>query len=495
MSAVLEAIARQAGQAGDRTALTDGESVLSYRQLEDAIARAADELQARCPGTKPVATIMDNSAAWVVLDLALVRLARVHIPLPPFFTDAQRQHALASAGAGHLIMPAPAAPEALQICGTSLRVLALDLPAVPLPPATAKITYTSGSTGTPKGVCLSQAMMEETAQTICSVVGAEHAKLHLAVLPLAVLLENIAGLYAVLLAHGAYACPPLGSIGFEKPFAPDFLSLADGLRRSEATSAILVPELLRGLVGALAATRQTLPSLRFLAVGGASVSPRLLAQAAMLGLPVHEGYGLSEAGSVVTLNRPGKARPGTAGPFLPHVAAQISSDGELIITHPVFLGYVGGGAAPTHLATGDVVELDGGGHVAIRGRKSNTIITGFGRNISPEWVERELLAQPAIRQAMVYGDGSASLSALIVPMATDVTTNEVASAVAAANGQLPEYAAVQNWRLVGPFTPLNGQLTANGRLRRQAIHAAHGITHAAHGITHAPSSNNQEISA
>lgn len=476
MSAVIDAIFGRAQSDGERTAIADGNRRLSYSQLETAVTELAAALKVQCTGAQPIASLLDNSLAWIILDLALVYLGRTHIPLPLFFMDEQRQHALASAGAGHLIVAAAPSTAIVNCAGVALAVVALPFTAKPLPSGTAKITFTSGSTGAPKGVCLSQDTLEETASSICQVVGAEHADSHLAILPLSVLLENVAGLYAVLMAGGTYVCPDLASLGFSKPFAPDFMQMVSALNHHKASSAIMVPELLRGLVMTLRATRQELSHMRFLAVGGASVSPLLLAEAAEVGLPVYEGYGLSEAGSVITLNRPGQARPGTAGPFLPHVSASIATDGELVIIHPVFLGYVGASNAPATLATGDKVKIDETGAISILGRKSNLIITSFGRNVSPEWVERELLAQPAIRQAFVYGDGKATISALIVPMHDAIDNTVLDAAVASANVGLPAYAAVGQWRRASPFAPQNGQLTANGRLRRSAIHDAYGLS-------------------
>jgi pyrroloquinoline quinone (PQQ) biosynthesis protein C len=132
----------------------------------------------------------------------------------------------------------------------------------------------------------------------------------------------------------------------------------------------------------------------------------------------------------------------------------------------VFLGIVGEPRAPGRLATGDLGEIDAGGRLRILGRKSNLIVTAFGRNISPEWVEQALVAQPEILQAMVRGDGEAAIEALVVPASP---TADVAAAIDRANATLPDYARVATHRLVPPFTPANGQLTGNGRLRRAAI--------------------------
>jgi pyrroloquinoline quinone (PQQ) biosynthesis protein C len=292
-------------------------------------------------------------------------------------------------------------------------------------------------------------------------------------LPLAVLLENVAGLYAVLMAGGTYCLPPPADIGLANPFMPDFTRMTAVLNEMQVTSIITVPELLRGLVATLSMTRQVLPSLSFVAVGGARVSTRLLAQAASLGLPVYEGYGLSEAGSVISLNTPGAARAGTAGRFLPHVRAIVAEDGELLIEHPLFLGYTGGDHLQGRHATGDIVTRAADGFLTVKGRKSSLIITGYGRNIAPEWIESELLAQPVIAQTCVTGEGDSALSALIVPASGHVTARQIEAAVLATNACLPPYARISTWRAVPPFTPSNGQLTTNGRLRRQAIIAAH----------------------
>jgi hypothetical protein len=102
------------------------------------------------------------------------------------------------------------------------------------------------------------------------------------------------------------------------------------------------------------------------------------------------------------------------------------------------------------------------------------LITSFGRNVSPEWVESELLSNPSIGQAFVFGDGQPSLGALIVPSSMAVTDSDLSRAIAVTNAGLPEYARIVHWSKVFPFTPANGQLTSNGRVRRGAIMECHG---------------------
>jgi long-subunit acyl-CoA synthetase (AMP-forming) len=101
--------------------------------------------------------------------------------------------------------------------------------------------------------------------------------------------------------------------------------------------------------------------------------------------------------------------------------------------------------------------------------------TAFGRKLSPEWVEHELLAEPAVSAAAVFGDGLPQPWAVLVPSAA-ARDPQVAlgRAVAAANARLPDFARVGGWVAARePFSPANGQLNAAGRLRRAAIEAAY----------------------
>ena len=170
----------------------------------------------------------------------------------------------------------------------------------------------------------------------------------------------------------------------------------------------------------------------------------------------------------MALNSPDDARPGTVGRPLPHLAVHLADDGEILVSPHPFLGYVGQAPAPKRLRTGDIGRFDADGRLSIEGRKANTLITAFGRNVAPEWVESELLAEPQILQAMAMGEAQAALSALIVAM-PGAEPAQVEAAVARANARLPDYARIGDWRLVPPFDPAAGQVTANGRPRRETL--------------------------
>ena len=181
-SHVLSSIQTLAKNQPQTTALTDGRTSLTYRDLADCLSTFAVKLKAY-KGTC-VSLEMENSIDWVIADLACIAAQVVTVPLPPFFTASQRENALCDAGS--------------QACiSECLKITPLVYKAVPLPEGTAKITYTSGTTGSPKGVCLSQAGMEQVAASLLSVIGAAPAEHTAALLPLA----GAAGKCSWLLRH------------------------------------------------------------------------------------------------------------------------------------------------------------------------------------------------------------------------------------------------------------------------------------------------------
>ncbi|HEX5768353.1 MAG TPA: long-chain acyl-CoA synthetase, partial [Burkholderiales bacterium] len=125
-------------------------------------------------------------------------------------------------------------------------------------------------------------------------------------------------------------------------------------------------------------------------------------------------------------------------------------------------------------ASGDLGRIDEEGYLYVDGRRKHVLITSYGRNVSPEWPEAELLAGPAIAQAAVFGEAQPRLCALVVP-APGASAAAVEAQVRAANARLPDYAQIAAWlRADAPFTSQNGYATANGRARRDALWQTYG---------------------
>lgn len=455
-----------------------GDRHLDEAALITRVASLGDRLRAH--DARVVGLLVDNSPEWLIADLAVRVAGAVCVPLPGFFSDRQLAHVIEAAGMD-LALAAPAE----RLLGLERGFRAVDeayglhlLARSPaggqrMPADTAKITFTSGSTGTPKGVCLDDAAPLRLAATLREVLGPLGVSRHLSVLPYATLLENVAGAYAGLMAGATVVAPPMAQIGFggDGGFDPErFLRC---LHEVQPDSVILLPELLKALV-VMRGFGASLPdSLKFLAVGGGKVGAGLVAQAVDLGLPVYEGYGLSECASVVSLNLPGAARPGSVGRPLPHVAVRLAGDGEIRVAGSAMLGYLGEAEVEGEIATGDLGEFDADGYLYVLGRKKNQLVTSFGRNVNPEWPESLLLASPVLRQAAVFGEALPGNVAVLVPT-LGMPDSAVAQAIEAVNRELPRYARVHAWVAAdAPFSADNGLATANGRVRRQAVEASY----------------------
>lgn len=428
-----------------------------------------------------------NGRGWAIVDLALLEAGCVNIPLPHHFGAAQIAHALAGVDA-----VLTDTPERILDLGlgftirshsprTALALLgrSMDPDLVHLPPGTVKVTYTSGSTAEPKGVCLTRAALDAVAGSVAAVARPLGITRHTSLLPLATLLENVAGLYAAWRAGAACHLPAAAPAAIAT-HALDPALLVREVSRAQPESLILVPELLRILVAATQSGWRPPAGARFYAVGGARVSPDLLAHAGDAGLPIFEGYGLSECASVVCLNTPGGARRGSVGRPLPHARVRIDASGEIHVAGALMAGYCGGpapGAAAAirpELATGDLGDSDAEGYVYVRGRIKNLFITSYGRNLSPEWIESELTREGAIALALVCGEAQPRCVALVVPTRPGVPRALVAAAIERANARLPAYARVTRFAVLDERPSVaNGLLTGNGRLRRERLLERH----------------------
>jgi len=438
----------------DGVAVESGDTRLSGPALWSRVDTLASRL--RDERVTCVALHLDNGADWIVADLAC-QLANIPIvPLPLFFSAEQVRHAIATSGADAII-------------SDRLRHVPAD-PAAALPEGTQKITFTSGTTGRPKGVCLSAQQQLTLAASLAAVIDIE-SPTHLCVLPLSTLLENLAGVYAPLMAGGKVIAPSLAEVGLTGSSGLDPRALLASIERHQPDSLILVPEMLKVLTLAAAAGWQPPASLKFVAVGGGRVSPSLLRRARQASIPAYEGYGLSECASVVCLNVPTADRIGSVGRPLPHVEVS-AKNGEIVVTGSTFLGYANQPDSwhQDAVRTGDLGRVSNDGWVNIDGRLKHQVITSFGRNLSPEWVESELLAGPLLQQAVVIGEDRPCCVALVAPRDPTASDADIDNWIEQVNVELPDYARVAAWhRLPQPLSSADGLLTDNGRPKRSNI--------------------------
>ncbi len=462
----------------DQIIARDSLSAITRETLLQECRKLASELQHL--RIERLALHGDNSMNWMIVDLACQLASVCLIPLPTFFSSQQIKNVLETTPVDAILCEQPDTFTSLlgeqittQQCSPlsiyKLLVLGKQNKVAQLPSNTQKITFTSGSTGNPKGVCLSNEQLIIQAKALAKAVNLDKPR-HLCLLPLSTLLENVAGIYCTLLAQGEVIIPTLAEIGFQgsSSLSPErFISV---ISEYSPNSIIVTPQLLLVLISAAEAGWETPESLEFVAAGGARVSPQLLARAHALNIPAYEGYGLSECASVVSLNTPAHNDKKSCGRPLPHLTINIENN-EVVVSGNAMLGYANepGSWGQNRIHTGDIGYLNEQGYLVINGRKKNLLISSYGRNINPEWIESELLTNPCIAECVVFGDARPYCVALI-SVRGNADSEIIQQLIDRCNEQLPDYARILNWQLLS--TPLSRQqnlLTANGRPRREAI--------------------------
>jgi len=475
MNGLIAAIERQAQAAPAALALRSQGKSLSYAELMDCLRQAVVQLQSL--QVEVLGLYLDNGIDWVIYDLAAFSSGIRVVPLPLFFSDAQIAHALADADLDSILfdrkLPKGVAGSGVALPGISDSRLqrvraARDETGASKPAyasAVAKISYTSGTTGSPKGVELRAGFIEQTTASLCAAIGDLDIQSHLAILPYATLLENIAGIYVPLSLGRCVHAESSAAVGLTPSLGLDPSKLCASFNRIQPSSLILTPQLLEVLCHLAETAAIQTDCLVFVAVGGARVVAALLRRARAAGIPAYEGYGLTEFASVATLNTPGNDRIGSVGKPLPGVNVVIADDGEICLSRDTLIDVARDPASP--VKSGDLGRIDEAGFVHVDGRKSNLIVLSNGRNVAPEWIEAELGASPLITQSFVFSKCQQRLTALLLTSATDV---EVDGEIDRINAELPAYARLQDWyRLPTPFSRERQTLTANGRLRRGQI--------------------------
>ncbi len=216
------------------------------------------------------------------------------------------------------------------------------------------------------------------------------------------------------------------------------------------------------------------PNLEFLISGSAPLSEDTQRWFQMLGIPVYQAYGLTETTGIVSLDDPEKVEPGLVGVPLAGQQLKISEAGELLVKGPnIFTGYwrkpeeTGEAVVDGWFHTGDQVEREGE-NLKIIGRIKNLIIPESGHNISPEPIEEKFMELcPSAEQCMLVGHGRAHLAIIVTGQPPQAAIDR---AIEGVNANVPFYKKIRaSLRPEAPFSPDNGLLTANQKLRRRVI--------------------------
>jgi len=229
VTGLLSAIRGHARAGRRNVAFDDGHFPLAWAETGHSVASTASEI-GRLQLSNPVGLLLDHSTASAILLLAFMEAGVPVIPLPPYFSETQRTAALDQAGAIGLV-------NNCELAGYRVRFALQPYQADPvrLPDNTAVISFSSGSTAEPKGVCLSAAHLESVATAVCDHLGREMAGRHLPVLPFGILLEQVAGLFASLIAGGTYLPLSARRVGLANPLKPEGRDLLDAVARTQAS--------------------------------------------------------------------------------------------------------------------------------------------------------------------------------------------------------------------------------------------------------------------
>ena len=404
--------------------------------------------------------------------------------------------------------------------------------------ALATIMYTSGTRGRPKGVMLSHRNIlfdADAALQTCSVFGTDTM---LSFLPLSHAFERTVGYYVSMMAGSTIAfarsVPQLSedlqtirptilvsvpriyeriyaAIGSRLEESPPLrrrlfaLAANAGWRRFEHAQgragwhpAILLWPLLRRLVADKIMARLG-GRLRMTICGGAPLQPRISRLFVALGLPILQGYGLTETSPIVCANRLDNNFPASVGLPLPGVQVRISKEGVLQVKgQNVMLGYWNNEGATRAmidadgwLDTGDLAMIDPTGHITITGHQKEIIVLSNGEKVSPADMEQAILRDNLFDMAMVHGEGRPYLVALVVmnpagwenlareagvqPDAPESLLNpriqsQILQRIADQTREFPGYARVRRvLLLLEPWSFANGLLTSTLKVRRGPV--------------------------
>lgn len=403
------------------------------------------------------------------------------------------------------------------------------------------IIYTSGTTGVPKGVMLTQGnMLFDAISALKKLDGLHRRETFLSFLPLSHVLERTGGYYAAIVSgsHIAFAeniqkvmenvaeVQPTTMVSVPRLFEKIYSRIFENVRQmskprqklfhlalevgKKYVNAKYVEKTSIGLLGlkyhlldrlVFAKVRDRFGGkMRFCVCGGAPLDKNINEFMWVMGIPVFQGYGLTETSPAITLSNRREIRFDSVGKALEDTEVKLADDGELLVKGPqVMKGYYRNRKATEEsvvegwLKTGDIAEIDSEGFVYIVDRKKEIIVTAGGKNIAPQPLENELRLDKYISQAFVFGDKKPYLVALLTPnverlidFARDekidyidlealVTHSRIkdlyASRIESLNNGLPSYETIKKFILLPrEFSIEGGELTPTLKLKRREIY-------------------------
>jgi long-chain acyl-CoA synthetase len=219
--------------------------------------------------------------------------------------------------------------------------------------------------------------------------------------------------------------------------------------------------------------------IKVAASGAAPLGKDLARFYAAIGMPLIEGYGLTEGG-VVCLNPTNRPKSGSIGVKMPGVELRLAEDGELLVKSPtLFSGYYDDPVATEAvlrdgwLYTGDIAEIDAEGYVYITGRKKELIVSSNGKKIYPARIELLFKTEPIINQVVLIGDRLPYVTALVTVNGAEPGSSaetEVKKAVARINRQLAPFEQIRKFRVIErEFSIETGELTPTMKVRRNRV--------------------------
>src|SRR5262245_5816091 len=426
-----------------------------HRYRDDALACAAALVTAGIRPGDRVGLLAENRVEWLVADMGILAAAAVNVPPHAPLSPRQVQYQLADSAARWVFVStrdqadkvrqvrselpdlaglvafdrAAACDDVVSWDGFLHRGrLALSATAAELrrreemlgPDDLATVMYTSGTTGNPKGVMLTHGNLLSNAEAMSASSPLGPDAVVLTWLP-------FSHIYARTVDHYRTLAAATLLVLAESPE-----TLVQNLGEVEPTHISSVPRFYEKVLAAVAAPdpAETGRRLRhifgrrihWLNSGGAPL-PSAVAKAYLeAGLPILQGYGLTESAPVISFNRPEVSKQDTVGQPLPGVEVRIAPDGEVLTRGPhVMKGYWNNPTATAEtirdgwLHTGDLGTLDQDGFLSITGRKKEILVLSNGKKVVPSYIEGLLLSDPCIDQAAVCGEGRNFLTALVVP--------------------------------------------------------------------------------